>query len=388
MVTDRSRRVRAAGVLALLLLCAAACWMAGCAGRAASQQPQSEDWYRKDGLFAAFDADARDLSLVDAYLLELACYIGDRGTFEVDRTLQAWGFDRRRDFRDIQTSTYGYVASNDRMVLVTFGGTDFMNARDLLSDVDALQLVYDDRYCATPDARVHRGFRDSLNSVIEGVVAEVRTQAAPTRTTSRAATRPTTRAATTRDSRGATPPPGGKKLFIAGHSRGGAFAVLAAVALAHAGLNDEAIPDVAGVYTFGQPRVGNEGFFEAYTALGIPLYRFVNRDDPIPGVPPAGLIPQGLGVGERLGQRLGYQHGGVAILLRADGRVVRGGPNDPQGTTFTDPRAAAAGINEHYQPGYHAAIYQALTHPELIAEPAWRAAVAPEKAALLPRPVQ
>jgi hypothetical protein len=193
-------------------------------------------------------------------------------------------------------------------------------------------------------------------------------------------------ATTQPDSRGATPPR--KRLWIAGHSRGGAFAVLAAVALAHAGLNDEAVPDVAGVYTFGQPRVGNEGFFEAYAALGIPLYRFINRDDPIPGVPPAGLIPQGLGVGERLNERLGYQHGGVAVRLLADGRVVRGGSNDPQGPTLADPRAAAAGINQHYQPGYHTAIYQALANPQLIADPGWRAALTPEQVAALPRPVQ
>jgi hypothetical protein len=374
---------------ATLLACAACLAALHCSPRPAPTQPQAQDWYRKDKLFASFDPDARDLSLLDAYLLELACYIGDRGTFEVDRTLQAWGFDRRRDFRDINTSTYGYVASNDRMVLVTFGGTDFMNARDLLSDVDALQLVYDDRYCATPDARVHRGFRDSLNSVMDGVIAEVRTQAAPTRATVRGTTRPTTRAATTRDSRGATPPSvGRKKLFIAGHSRGGAFAVLAAVALGHAGLNDESLPDVAGVYTFGQPRVGNEGFFEAYAALGIPLYRFINRDDPIPGVPPAGLIPQGLGLGERLSERVGYQHGGVAVRLLADGRVARGGSNDPQGPTLSDLGATASSINQHYQPGYHTAIYQALTNPQLIGDPGWRAAVTPQQVAALPRPVQ
>ena len=136
------------------------------------------------------------------------------------------------------------------------------------------------------------------------------------------------------------------------------------------------------------PRVGNEGFFEAYAALGVPLYRFINRDDPIPGVPPAGLIPQGLGVADRLGQRLGYQHGGIAVLLLADGRVVRGGSNDPQGPTLTDPRAAAAGINQHYQPGYHTAIYHALSNPQLIGEPAWRAAATPERVASLPRPVQ
>lgn len=377
MRTDHPRRMRALTWRALLL-CGAACGLVGCADRPAPAKPQAEDWYRKDRLFDAFDSDARDVSLVDAYLLELACYIGDRGTFEVDRTLQAWGFDRRRDFRDIQTSSYGYVASNDRVVLVTFGGTDFLNARDLLSDVDALQLVHDDRYCATPDARVHRGFRDSLNSVMDGVLDEVRSQARATRPARRPGTQPTSQdstrpAATVR-----------KKLFVAGHSRGGAFAVLAAAAFARAG----DLPELAGVYTFGQPRVGNGPFVQSVSSLNVPLVRFVNRDDPIPGVPPAGLIPPSLGVAGRLNEHVGYQHGGVAVRLMPDGRVVRGGTNDPEGSTLTDPRAAAAGINQHYQPGYHAAIYQALANPQLVAEPAWRAGVTPERVAALPRPVQ
>ena len=384
--------------------------LTGCPHRAPAPE-QGEDWYRKENLFASFDTQAQDLSLPNAYLLELACYIGDRGTFEVDRTLQTWGFDRRRDFRDLRTSTYGYVASNDRMVLVTFGGTDFMNVRDLLSDVDALQLVYDERYCPTPEARVHRGFRDSLNSVIDGVVAEVKSQAAPatrgerraaqraeTRSTSsamtRPATRPTTRAttrsatrATTRSAtrRAASARTSGKKLFIAGHSRGGAFAVLAAAAYGAAREQDDSLPELGGVYTFGQPRVGNGPFVEAMDSQDVRLFRFVHRDDPIPDVPPAGLLSQRLSA-ERLPERFGYQHGGVAVHLRADGRVVKLPPGGTGGASLTDPRAATVGISNHYQAGYHEALYAALSNPETIDEPAWRATISPERVGALPSP--
>ena len=116
----------------LLPLAVVVLWALGCQHRQTAPDPAVSDgtWYRRQNLFAAFDPDARGVSLSNAYLLELACFVGDKGSFELDRTLETWGFDRRREFRDIQTSTYGYVASNDRMVLVTFGGTDILNLRD------------------------------------------------------------------------------------------------------------------------------------------------------------------------------------------------------------------------------------------------------------------
>jgi hypothetical protein len=363
-------------IASVLLLVALALGAAGCPHRQTGPAPAADSsWYRKENLFTAFDPNARDVSLVDAYLLELACFVGDKGTFELDGTLAAWGFTQRRDFRDIQTSTYGYVASNDRMVLVTFGGTDILNVRDILSDVDALQLVYDARYCATTDARVHRGFRDSLNSVIDGVIDEVRRQSAPS-AASAPTSAPTTTSATAPDSRGATPPR--KTLWVAGHSRGGAFAVLAAAAMARA--ND--LPAVAGVYTFGQPRVGN-GPFVAQLDSGpraVRLFRFVNRDDPVPTVPIAAPPVAG-----RLGVSLDYQHAGTMVLLREDGRVVRASDADAGALSF-DPRTAGASVANHYQPAYQAAIYAALSNPQSVTEPAWRVSVPPGATQALPAP--
>jgi hypothetical protein len=364
----------------------------GCAHRQPPPE-QTESWYRKESLFDAFDADAGGLSLPNAYLLELACYIGDRGTFEVDRTLSMWGFAQRRDFRDLRTSTYGYVASNDSVVLVTFGGTDFLNVRDLLSDVDALQLVHDPRYCATPDARVHRGFRDSLNSVIDGVISEVKRQA---QTSAEPAAAPasalttTTTTTTTSPATQADPPasrPRGKTLFVAGHSRGGAFAVLAAAAFAREAAQDSRMPPTGGVYTFGQPRVGNGPFVEGVEAVRVPLYRFIQGDDPIPAVPPAGLVPQQVRAADRLNDRLGYRHGGIAVHLRKDARVVQPSADDAGGSNvLTDARAAAAAIGDHYQDKYHSAIYRALADPQLVQEPTWRATVSPTTVGALPRP--
>ncbi|HZN68477.1 MAG TPA: lipase family protein [Tepidisphaeraceae bacterium] len=320
--------------LQLLPLVVLVTFAAGCPHRQPAA-PANEDWYLKNNLFAALDADARDLSMVNGYLLELACYVGDRGTFEVEKVLSTWGFDQKRDFRDLRTSTYGFVASNNQVTLVTFGGTDIYNLRDILSDADALELVHDDRYCPTPEARVHRGFRDSLNSVIDGVMGEVKRQA------------------TAGDAR--------RRVWVAGHSRGGAFAQLAAAAMAKQGV------DVAGVYTFGQPRVGNGAFNSLFSGDGggdVPLFRFVNGDDPVPQVPPEAPSGGTLSAVGRAG--LSYTHGGVAVHLRPDGTVVKGAPS----RSLADVRAA--GINSHYQPAYHTAIYAALTDPSKVREPAWR----------------
>lgn len=70
-------------------------------------------------------------------------------------------------------------------------------------------------------------------------------------------------------------------LYVTGHSLGGALATIAA-----AGLVDNSI-DVAGVYTFGQPRVGDRTFVSQLNSRTKgKIFRFVNNNDLVPHIPP------------------------------------------------------------------------------------------------------
>ncbi|HSD38129.1 MAG TPA: lipase family protein [Rhodocyclaceae bacterium] len=77
--------------------------------------------------------------------------------------------------------------------------------------------------------------------------------------------------------------PADKSLWITGHSLGGAMAVIASARLAK-----EMQWKARGVYTFGQPRVGDGEFAGIYEKL-LPsrFYRFANQDDIVPCVPGA-----------------------------------------------------------------------------------------------------
>lgn len=68
------------------------------------------------------------------------------------------------------------------------------------------------------------------------------------------------------------------RLYITGHSLGGAVALLLAIHLQRAGFF------LGPVYTFGQPKVLAESTVVAYRCL--PVIRFVNDDDPVPFIPP------------------------------------------------------------------------------------------------------
>jgi triacylglycerol lipase len=71
----------------------------------------------------------------------------------------------------------------------------------------------------------------------------------------------------------------GDTLWITGHSLGGALATLAAKFFA------DFVPTLGGVFTFGQPRVGNNVFFDNYPTA-FTLSRFVNNRDVVPHMPP------------------------------------------------------------------------------------------------------
>jgi hypothetical protein len=79
-----------------------------------------------------------------------------------------------------------------------------------------------------------------------------------------------------------------KKVFLTGHSMGGAFAILAAAKLKSSGMR------IAAVYTYGAPRVGNRKFAESYKPRH---YRIEHGNDIVPHLPPPPTISELFGAG-------------------------------------------------------------------------------------------
>jgi hypothetical protein len=122
---------------------------------------------------------------------------------------------------------------------------------------------------------------------------------------------------------------GTRSLWITGHSLGGALAMLTAAFLA----NVQNHP-LAGVYTFGQPRVGDPVFQRRYDeTLGDITFRCVNNCDPVPHLPPRELtkterlpsvhniteLPEALIDHEESPER--YEHAGRLRLLLPNGGI-------------------------------------------------------------------
>jgi predicted lipase len=72
----------------------------------------------------------------------------------------------------------------------------------------------------------------------------------------------------------------GAKLVITGHSLGGAMAVLCSLDM------KEIHGKVDYVYTYGQPRVGNQNFANFYQTQIANAFRVINYADMVPHVPP------------------------------------------------------------------------------------------------------
>ncbi len=71
-----------------------------------------------------------------------------------------------------------------------------------------------------------------------------------------------------------------KKIYVTGHSKGGAMAIIAALHLHNQGFSPEAI------YTFAAARAGNQMFVKGYDDKEITTWRYENRFDIVPHLPP------------------------------------------------------------------------------------------------------
>ena len=158
----------------------------------------------------------------------------------------------------------GFWAMNDDNLFLVFRGTD--DIRDMLFNVNVLSVQ-------GYGGRVHRGFADILERSWPTIRQEAeKLQKEPT----------------------SDKKSGGRTLWIAGHSLGGALAVLAGQRLIAEGL---ATPTSMAVYTYGQPRVGDEEFSRNYPGN---LCRYLHRHDIVAAVPPREILPMFSHVGDNL----------------------------------------------------------------------------------------
>lgn len=154
-------------------------------------------------------------------------------------------------------------SARDRIGILVFRGTEFggMTTTDIYTDINTELVPYPD----TVGSSVHAGFLRSFKYVWPDVVGRL-----------------------------AEPGNAIDHLFITGHSLGGALAVLAtcelfddSLSLLPRELGERLRAAFRGLYTFGQPMVGDQPFADHFQGLfGAMTFRHVYQYDLVPRFPP------------------------------------------------------------------------------------------------------
>ena len=194
-----------------------------------------------------------------ALSLALASQLAYNPEAEVERQLQAWGF-QNCDFVK-QNAAQGFVASSSDLVLVCFRGTE--STADWLSNLKVIPKAVNEL-----GSSVHAGFWEQFEALrpqLESLMS----------------------------------PHNQLPLLVTGHSLGGAVAALAAASWA-------ASRNLQALYTYGQPAVARDRALDQLAdALGGRYHRLVNNSDVVPRVPP------------------GYRHTGHLLHFDSKGSLVR-----------------------------------------------------------------
>ena len=192
-----------------------------------------------------FESNATAYSLTNAYWLAQAANIAYQEKGAIQQGVAKLGLE---NFEFLSKGdTEGYVTANENIIVVAFRGTEPSHLQDLLADarVDKVQ---------GPLGEVHRGFLHAFELVKDDMFNAIQRL------------------------RDKTHP---QSLWCTGHSLGAALAVVAVAQLLVDGQT------VNGLYTFGQPRVGNDAFAaEFHRRFPGRHFRFVNNNDTVTRVPP------------------------------------------------------------------------------------------------------
>jgi len=212
-----------------------------------------------------FRIEAREFDCLNAWwLAEMAmlAYVPDPG--HVGHKLEHAGFLSTELLESPEGSRWNtrcvWIEHAD-FAIACFRGTEPGNPKDYVTDLKALTTPLQGR------VRVHRGFKDAFEAdgiaekLGERISSQVRVK---------------------------------RPVWLTGHSLGAALATVAG----------HRYREVAGVYSLGAPRVGNEEFWRS---IHTPVYRIVNHVDFVTMIPTA--VP---------GQ---YAHGGELKYIDREGRL-------------------------------------------------------------------
>lgn len=206
--------------------------------------------------------------------------------FTVDKALRVFSSHTSAtsfsEIYDEETDTYCIVVRSPDTIVLSFRGT--ASRKNAMTDLKIASTKYEP--CPTLygfPVLVHKGFWQAWNTVRRRIIDEVMNE---------------------------TVDGGVRRIFITGHSLGGALACLCSVEL-QVGFNERASAHGAEsaidvhTYTFGAPRVGNVAFGTYANTLLANYWHIVNTEDPV------ARIPKGLN----------YKRSGHQVLLGKNGNL-------------------------------------------------------------------
>lgn len=219
-----------------------------------------------------FEPLKRKFSINNGYCLALASNLAYEKEKKIKQVaLENWKF-KACEFFD-NNGSQAFIAHDDEKIVVSFRGTQTEEIADLFADLNVF-------HSPGPAGLVHSGFKQGLAEIWQPMSEHIHALRFERSVDLGYRREKGLKVVAGEANQGV------RSIFFTGHSLGGALATLAAAEMK---LRDSERP-VAGLYTFGQPRVGNEEFVDAFNrAMGPRAYRVVNNNDLVTRVAPRAM---------------------------------------------------------------------------------------------------